>query len=373
MASTAKDLSGTPIGNPNPPATDSTGSNKVDFETLMSNSNLDALDRREAIKNGDFSGAKDEKEFFEMLTKSTKNTDAPKNHLEKDDFLKLFIAQLQNQDPLKPKEDTEVAAQLAQFNALEQMLNVNKKLEEMNQNNVNGQAVHLINYVGKDISVENGKILVRDGKPVDGVINVSSNLNGAILEVRDASGTVVSEAKLTDLKSGENALDLELVDKEKGTKLANGAYTIAVSTVDSNNQRLKIPVTTNTRVTGVDLSQNGGALYTDLGRLQLKDIKSIGLENYKKQAKMLESSGMSLAGLQNKQEKAGTSKESSAGISQNMANPAKIEPEAAISKIDNVKQSGQISHVQSPENIPESNQIPLNSGNVQPPSAGANQ
>lgn len=45
--------------------------------------------------------------------------------LGKDEFLKLMIAQMQNQDPLDPKSDTEFVAQLAQFSTLEQMLNMN--------------------------------------------------------------------------------------------------------------------------------------------------------------------------------------------------------------------------------------------------------
>jgi len=46
--------------------------------------------------------------------------------LGKDDFLKLLITQMQNQDPLNPTEDTEFIAQMAQFTSLEQMQNMVK-------------------------------------------------------------------------------------------------------------------------------------------------------------------------------------------------------------------------------------------------------
>ena len=50
--------------------------------------------------------------------------------LGEDDFLKLLIAQMQNQDPLNPASNTEFVAQLAQFSTLEQLTTMNSNLEE---------------------------------------------------------------------------------------------------------------------------------------------------------------------------------------------------------------------------------------------------
>jgi len=55
------------------------------------------------------------------------------SELGKDEFLKILVTQLQNQDPMQPMEDKDFIAQMAQFSSLEQMLNMTNQLTALRQ------------------------------------------------------------------------------------------------------------------------------------------------------------------------------------------------------------------------------------------------
>ncbi|WP_379147683.1 flagellar hook assembly protein FlgD [Paenibacillus sp. sgz500992] len=67
--------------------------------------------------------------------------------LGKDQFLKILMTQLQNQDPTQPMEDKEFIAQMAQFSSVEQLMNISTQMTAMSQSlgSVSG-------LIGKDIT-----------------------------------------------------------------------------------------------------------------------------------------------------------------------------------------------------------------------------
>lgn len=87
--------------------------------------------------------------------------------LGKDEFLKLLVCQLQNQDPLNPQDDTDFIAQLAQFSALEQMTNMNSTMT----------STSAYSLVGKEVIVQT-KDSTGEYKEIRGTVDYVEMKNG---------------------------------------------------------------------------------------------------------------------------------------------------------------------------------------------------
>src|SRR5260221_2991045 len=82
--------------------------------------------------------------------------------LDKNAFLKLLVAQMKNQDPLKPMDNTEFVAQLAQFSNLEQVMGINQRLDTLTAQGQGLQNTEIAGLVGRTVTV-NGKTVGLDG------------------------------------------------------------------------------------------------------------------------------------------------------------------------------------------------------------------
>jgi flagellar basal-body rod modification protein FlgD len=93
---------------------------------------------------------------------ATAGTQGP-SRLGKQDFLQLLMAQLRNQDPLKPMEDTAMIAQMAQFSALEATQHLSSVIEKSTNMQTVTQAASL---VGKYVEA-----MRADGTAIDGLVS----------------------------------------------------------------------------------------------------------------------------------------------------------------------------------------------------------
>jgi len=154
------------------------------------------------------------------------------------DFMNLLVAQIQNQDPLSPMDNSEFTSQITQFTALEEMQAMNDKLDD---NLMVGQSINntgMLALVGKDVTVDGNMTWVTNSEPSENVI--ATDLPGrATIEVTDSLGHVVATYE-RDVQAGltEVTWDGQLED---GSAAPDGQYTISVTV---KNGEADIPFST---------------------------------------------------------------------------------------------------------------------------------
>ena len=128
--------------------------------------------------------------YTEYINSTTSSKTSASETLGKDAFLKILVAQMQNQDPLNPMEDQDYIAQLAQFNSVEQMINLNDSTS----------ASQGFNLVGKTVVAEVSNNNYVTGK-VSSVISdsgtITLNVNGTYVPLANVK-EVIADTEQTE-------------------------------------------------------------------------------------------------------------------------------------------------------------------------------
>ncbi|MED0870777.1 flagellar hook assembly protein FlgD [Bacillus spizizenii] len=89
------------------------------------------------------------------LPEKTSTVTTSNSSLGKDEFLKILMTQVQNQDPLNPVDDKEFISQMATFSNLEQMMNMNKTMTQFVENQ--DPFTSYVDWLGKEVSWTDGQ------------------------------------------------------------------------------------------------------------------------------------------------------------------------------------------------------------------------
>ncbi|WP_343031314.1 flagellar hook assembly protein FlgD [Metabacillus lacus] len=132
-----------------------------------------------------------------MLSSTASQRNTGSSTLGKDDFLKILITQLRNQDPLKPMEDKEFISQMANFSSLEQMTNMNRSLEQFLQFQKGNSLLQYADLIGKEVEWDDpAQQNLKNNGTVAAVLMQSGS---AVLELSD--GTRIDALSVKKLSS----------------------------------------------------------------------------------------------------------------------------------------------------------------------------
>jgi flagellar basal-body rod modification protein FlgD len=205
-------------------------------------------------------------------------TTSAQGTLGKDDFLKLLVSQLQNQDPLNPMDGTQFASQLAQFTSVEQLANINTTLQSsmdasklLNQSISNAMSTTVI---GKEVRAT-GSTFNYDGT---GTMKLGYTLPSAAVtatvQIVDQDGKVVRTIDKPSVASGDSDFKWDGLT-DSGAQAAAGSYTVKVSAMDVKGNSIKASPFFYGIVSGVRFKSTGTVFVVDGQEINLSDILEV--------------------------------------------------------------------------------------------------
>ncbi len=183
-------------------------------------------------------------------------------------FLTLLVAQLENQDPLNPLENTELTSQLSQMSTVQGIEQLNTTLSSLVNSLADTQAVQASALIGNTVLVPGANLTLSEGDAFGGV-NLTSAADQVTVSILDSTGKVVQTQTLGANEAG-NVLFSWDGSTSSGTTAADGSYTFKVTATKGSSS-----VTT----TALQLGTVSALTRTTSGNFVL-DLGSLGTFNF---------------------------------------------------------------------------------------------
>lgn len=193
-------------------------------------------------------------------------TTSGKDALGKDAFLKLLVAQISQQDPLKPMDDTTFVAQLAQFSSLEQTIGINTRLDSLAAQERGMANTSMAAVVGKSVTVK-GSIVSLQGGGVGGVpvaFTLGSDAKTVEVKITDGSGRLVRTIQAGAKPQGLVKVNWDGRD-DKGLSQPPGAYSVSVDAKGAEGGAVEASLETSGLVRSISFDQGYPSLQLDNG------------------------------------------------------------------------------------------------------------
>jgi len=139
-------------------------------------------------------------------TSSTSTTPASDANASQDRFLKLLVAQLNNQDPMNPMDNAQMTSQMAQINTVTGIQQVNETLKSMAAQFTSLQVLQGASMVGHNVLVESNT-LTRSAGVASGAIDLTGKADAVKVDIMSPGGQVLDTLNLGALDAGRHSFD----------------------------------------------------------------------------------------------------------------------------------------------------------------------
>lgn len=191
-----------------------------------------------------------------------------------EDFMKLFVAQLQYQDPLAPQDASAMLDQLSQLSLVEQSYNSNTALKNLLTAQNNSISLTAVSFIGKDVKAYGNSVTFDGSASTNMEFSLPAASSSTQVSIVDGSGRTVKTATMGACDSGDNSFTWDGRDSS-GVLLPAGTYTFNVTATSTSGSAMAATTYTTGRINGVDVSGSTPQLYIGSTSVALSDVISL--------------------------------------------------------------------------------------------------
>jgi len=178
-----------------------------------------------------------------------------------DRFLKLLVAQMNNQDPMNPMDNAQMTAQMAQINTVSGIQQLNDTVKGLASQFDTLQALQSASLVGRQVLTE-GNTLTVQGKTAQAAVNLSGPADKVTVQVTAPTGQVLDTLELGALAAGQQPI---VWDASNYTQAGSPTFKVTASNGTRSVQATPLSVGV---VTGVSNTSSGLLLQMQDGSSQ---------------------------------------------------------------------------------------------------------
>jgi flagellar basal-body rod modification protein FlgD len=190
-----------------------------------------------------------------------------------DRFLKLLVAQMNNQDPLNPMDNAQVTSQLAQINTVKGIDQLNGTMAKLLDRFQTGGPADAVPMVGRQVLVAGNTLDL----PADGVakagFDLSKGASSVTIDVLDGSGKVVESQVRKNVQAGIQTFAWD--GSAGGKTMPTGTYGLRITAVSGGKPVDATPLTAATVQAALKTSSGTSLQLSGLGTRPLSDVRGV--------------------------------------------------------------------------------------------------
>ncbi|MFD0945247.1 flagellar hook assembly protein FlgD [Sphingomonas canadensis] len=193
------------------------------------------------------------------------------------DFLTLMTAQLKNQDPFEPVDNTQMVAQMAQFSSLAGISEMNSTLKAISDR-LNGTTTSdMMSWVGRSVLTAGDTAYPRTDGGLSGSIELEGDATDVNVTIENADGAVLRTVSLGAQSQGSIDFDWDGTT-DSGEAAGNGPFRIRVAARNAEGGSVQATPLVWAPVTAVSLSSAGEPVLTlpGIGQVPVSSVRKVG-------------------------------------------------------------------------------------------------